>query len=665
MPNISRKIPNKSDTAKKIRSELFARVRLWESKVSKKFKDWREAEEKILAYVPETELTAKRKADRRRGLPDYTTIQIPYSFAVVMAAHTYLTSVFLNRSPVLQYSGRHGESQQKVQAVEALMDYQMMNGNMMPYMYTWIYDALKYGYGVTCCWWDEKIEVVTELQEQPQMDEMGLPTGRNEKIQIPQLVRTYSGNRLLNIQPQDFIWDTRYPVREFQRGEFAGRRIKLGWNEVVRREKRGYYMNIEEIKSERTEDFWFVDRGSSKLDRPDSTAGPTEFGLATAGMNVKHPMVVDALELCVEIIPKEWGLGFSDWPEKWVFTVTADYTVLFGVQPLGAYHCSYPYNVIPLEPEGYGLTTRGLPEVLDPVQNTIDWLLNSHFYNVRAALNNKFVVDPSKVVMKDVMNPLPGGIIRLKPEAYGQDTRLAMTQMQVTDVTQGHLAGLNLMFGIGERAGGVNDQVMGMLDTGGRKTATEVRSSTSFSINRLKTMAEYASATGMDPLSRMMVQNSQQYYDMEMQFKIAGDLLQQSGPLGGNQGQQTGSNGYVNVNPDMIAGFYDFVPVDGTLPIDRMAQVNLWKEMLQAVLTVPQIGMQYDLGGIFQWVAQLAGLKNITRFKIQVTPDQILQAAAQSGNSVAAPTNGARQRARQPKTNPAEGIQQPGPPTLQ
>jgi hypothetical protein len=30
--------------------------------------------------------------------------------------------------------------------------------------------------------------------------------------------------------------------------------------------------------------------------------------------------------------------------------------------------------------------------------------------------------------------------------------------------------------------------------------------------------------------------------------------------------------------------------------------------------------MQYDLGRIFEWVAQLAGLKNITQFKIQVLP---------------------------------------------
>jgi hypothetical protein len=243
--------------------------------------------------------------------------------------------------------------------------------------------------------------------------------------------------------------------------------------------------------------------------------------------------------------------------------------------------------------------------------------------------------------------------------------------MAITDVTQQHLANIPLMVNFGERVGGVNDQVMGMLDTGGRKTATEVRTSTSFGINRLKTLAEFASISGVDPLSRMLVQNSQQYYDMDLEFKIAGDLLQTSGPLGlqGNQmmsqalGQMGGRPGFVRVTPDTIAGFYDFVPVDGTFPIDRFAQVNLWKELFQAILAVPMIGMQYDLGGIFQWVAQLAGLKNITQFKLQVTPDQILAAQAQAGNAVplSGPNAGGQTRTRSkgPPSDNKQGYQQP------
>lgn len=673
MPNISRNIPNESPLARAIIQELRLRIRSWQSRVSRKQEEWREAEEKVLAFVPETETTSRRKELRKQGLPDYVTIQIPYSYAVVMAAHTYITSVFLGRSPIMQYSGRHGEAQQKVQSVEALIDYQIYNGMMLPYWYTWFYDCLKYGYAVVCNYWEDRIEMVTQLQEIQQVDALGQPTGQKQKVQIPQPVRTYSGNKIFNVQPMDFIWDIRYPVARFQQGEFAGRRLKIGWNEIVRKRKMGYYINVDKIaKTYGTRDYFQDERGSEQLDRPELFSSLSELDPSVTGFRVDHPQIVGAYEVVVEIIPSEWKLASTDWPEKWVFTITDDFSTLIGCTPLGAYHCQFPYAVIPMEPEGYGLTTRGMPDILDPIQGTLDWLINSHFYNVRAALNNKFVVDPSRVVMKDVLNPLPGGIIRLKPEAWGTDTKLVMTQMAVTDVTQQHIANIPMMINFGERVGGVNDQIMGMLDTGGRKTATEVRTSTSFGINRLKTLAEFISATGVDPLSRMFVQNSQQYYDMELEFKIAGDLLATSGPIGlqGNlemsralsaMMQQRGmGNGAIRVTPDTIAGYYDFVPVDGTLPIDRFAQVNLWKELFQSILTVPQIGMQYDLGGIFQWVAQLAGLKNITQFKIQVTPDQQLQAQAQQGNVVplSGPQAGGASRVARP-TSTQQGYQQP------
>jgi hypothetical protein len=245
--------------------------------------------------------------------------------------------------------------------------------------------------------------------------------------------------------------------------------------------------------------------------------------------------------------------------------------------------------------------------------------------------------------MKDVLDPLPGGVIRLKPAAYGTDTNAVMHQMAITDVTQNHIRDLQMMLGIGERTVGINDQIMGMLNAGGRKTATEVRTSTSFGVNRLKTIAEWFSAVGFDPLAQMTVQNTQQYYDGEMKFKIAGDLMLNAGA------------GFVTVTPDKIMGMYDFVPVDGTLPIDRFAQANLWQQLLGQMRTMPEIMMQYDMAGIFTWVAQLAGLKNINQFKIQVAPDQVLAMQAQRGNVVG--MNGRGPQPASARPNAAEVIE--------
>lgn len=650
MPSLTQKIPNDSELARRIRTELKARIRAWQREATKFEKRWRAAEETALAYLPERTVDALRREAREDGLPQYTTIQIPYTYAVLMAAHTYFTSVFMGRNPVMQFSARHGESMQQVQAIEALHDYQMLVGQLLAPLYTWLYDTGKYGAGVMGLFWDDRFEHITSINAVPVLDILGQPTGETQKIKETRRAKVYSGNKLYNVQPWDFIFDVRYPIREFQQGEYAGVKRTLNWNEVRRRQSAGYYMNVESLTRGQTRSGEEVDGGSPALERADTDSLSTLDSLS--GMDVTHPSEVPVYELCVELIPKEWRLGNSDFPEKWVFTVTQDNSVLLGAQPLGAFHARYPYAVLTMEPEAYGLIPRGIPATLEPIQQTLDWLINSHFYNVRAVLNNKLVVDPSRVVMKDVLNPLPGGVIRMKPEAYGTDARLAVNQLNVTDVTRSHLADLQMMYGMGERTVGVNDQIMGMLATGGRKTATEVRTSTSFGVNRLKTVTEYFSATGFDPLAQMMLTNTQQYYDGEQKFKIAGDLATAAGA------------NFMMVNPEMLLGFYDFVPVDGTLPIDRYAQASLWKELMVQVRAMPDVLMQYDFARMFEWVAQLAGMKNITQFRVQAVPDQALLQQLKLGNVVPLGGGGRPPKARGPsggvQGGPSNPAQTPG-----
>ena len=43
---------------------------------------------------------------------------------------------------------------------------------------------------------------------------------------------------------------------------------------------------------------------------------------------------------------------------------------------------------------------------------------------------------------------------------------------------------------------------------------------------------------------------------------------------------------------------------------------------------------QYDIGKIFAWVAQLAGLKNIKQFKVKVQDDEVVAREAERGNII-------------------------------
>ena len=111
------------------------------------------------------------------------------------------------------------------------------------------------------------------------------------------------------------------------------------------------------------------------------------------------------------------------------------------------------------------------------------------------------------------------------------------------------------------------------------------------------------SAQGMTELAEMQASNVQQYQSMEFYLKIVGA----EGLL-------------VPIKPDDVQGNFYFPIHDGALPLDRVALLDVWKEIWMAVATNPQLAMQYNGPAIFEYMANLAGAKNLTQFKIQVAP---------------------------------------------
>jgi len=54
---------------------------------------------------------------------------------------------------------------------------------------------------------------------------------------------------------------------------------------------------------------------------------------------------------------------------------------------------------------------------------------------------------------------------------------------------------------------------------------------------------------------------------------------------------------------------------DGTLPLDKIAMMDIWKEILMGVVNPQEIQAGYDGGKIFEYVAELGGAKNIESFR--------------------------------------------------
>jgi len=223
MKRIHEKLKYGSDLHNRVRDAIGDRFDLSRTKLANRFNKWREAEDLYFFYVKMTEAEQKRKNDREKtGKQAFSTIYIPYSYASLMSAFTYWSTVFLSRTPIFQVSARHGEAEMKVLALEALLDYQQLVGQMLVPLYIWLLDAGKYGVGILGMDWVEENDVITTEIEVPKMfgDEVipGEYEWKTEHLFSPR----YKGNKLFNIRPYDFLPDPKVSFINLQQGEFCG-----------------------------------------------------------------------------------------------------------------------------------------------------------------------------------------------------------------------------------------------------------------------------------------------------------------------------------------------------------------------------------------------------------------------------------------------------------
>ena len=600
-----------------ILTALVQRKKFSADKMSDRHGIWTKNEESAKAYINLKEADRLKKNDIKNGRPQYVTLTVPYSYGLMMAAHTWWTSVFLARNPVLQYSVRHGMSMGGSElAVESLMAYQTNVGRMLVPWSNWLLDTPKYGVGwVGHYWMNETIRTTKIVKEETTFG--AFTTGKTQKVKRTVEIPGYQGNKVFNIRPQDAFPDPRVSLANFQDGEFFARYVEISWLDIHEGAISKKYMNIDVLKKKCPNGKYADpdrDMGSSNFEIPDSN----EFDTSTLG--IPHTGIVECFEIYVHLIPKLWKIGKGEKRELWVFVI-AHNDIIIAARPLGALHNEFPVDNMEYEQDAHTLFTRSMLETVEPLNDALTWLMNSHFYAVRKSMNNQFIYDPMKVRGSDFSDPEEGLLIRLKPDAYGQPINTCIQQLNVTDNTKNNMQDMRVVMEMMQRVTGVNDIIMGMMSNGGRQTATEVRGASGGSANRLKAQAEFMSAQGFAPHSQRLLQTTQQHLDIERMYRIAGDLLP-----GGAQDLEVG--------PEHIAGFYDFVAIDGSLPVDKFAQANLWRELMAQMAQIEPIAQQYDIAKIFAYTAQLAGAKNVQRFRIDIQPDELIAKQVAAGNVI-------------------------------
>lgn len=342
----------------------------------------------------------------------------------------------------------------------------------------------------------------------------------------------------------------------------------------------------------------------------------TRVGLNNTISPTPHDVVSFApvREGTVRLVPKDWGLGDSDRSELWKFAFTSKQVMQ--AQPLGMVHDMHPIAVAEPTSFGHEFGSLALGDFINPFQDLISWLVNSRMENVRTTVNNQYIVDPNRIELQDLRAPAAGKVIRLKQSAIGTPVDQAIRQLDVRDVTQGHIGDIQMLRMLADASTGVNDNMRGIQSQGGRRSATEARMSMQAGASRLSQFGVRISGQSMGVIAKQMIMNIQQFMPQEMWVEMSGDEF----------GEQPGSNLFT---PDMITGEFNYQVSDGTLPFDKMAMVEVWKEILFGIMQDPQLRQEFSVSKIFEHVAVLGGAKNISAFKNQMQPGMQLPAPGQ------------------------------------
>ena len=643
-----------SELHQKVIEYLDRRLDLSERKMSDFYARWRVNEMKLQGYItlPDYEKLLKEMNDKGKA-PQATAMIIPYSFATHQTFVTYLTQVFCGRKPMFQISSYKKENIEAAQRIETLTQYNVDKTRMIKWIYQHVSDALAYGIGVLRSRWVREVALRTTRAPMPSGTAIGMASDGPVPQRKPTVV--YAGNMVESQDPFMFFPDPRVPMTEVnKRGEFVFWRCFEGKHILKRMEGMGLLKWVEAANSKIPTSKWVT--GGEESARSLVAGGQAHPGTqgGDEGRGVTSYYQVD--EGTVTLIPAELGLGREQYPVKFLFTIL-NRSQIVRAEPLEADHDMHPVSVTEPLTLGYGFGHCGMTDYMGPIQDIMSWLVNSHIFNVRSALNNMFLIDPLRVEMQDAKNPEPGKLIRLKRAAWGTDVREAMQQLQVADVTGGHLKDSEAFIRMAQYLSGATDNVMGLQETSGRKTATEVRTAAEAGASRLASMAKLISAQSLVDMAEQMVINQQQYMDPKfVQMVLGNDAMLLA------QGQM--------LMPDMIAGDYQFPISDGTLPIDRVALLEVWKEIFMAIAQSPQLSATFDIVKVFEYTAELGGARNIEDFKVQMTPDQQVMAQAQAGNMVPAGAAAAKMNGGAPpgggaptgQVPPPQGRPMPGPP---
>ncbi len=611
-----------SDFHIKLRSKIWQRANESRHEISKRFDSWREIDKTLTTYIP---LKDKEEQLKKKDPTKPVSVVFPYSYSMLEALLTYLSMAFF-QDPMFQYEGVEDDDTIGAMLMELVIRLHCIKTKVPLTVHTVLRDCMSYGVGIAIPGWR------TVHGRKPIRSTVITLSGLGEQnTNYTQMVNSllFEGNDLSNIDPYMWLPDPSVSSANIQDGEFNGWIDRNNYMNLLSEEGETHsgLFNVRYLKFRKDKRSIFA---LDQSDRSKKYGGSSDLHRSMS--NTTNP--VDVIKMYINLIPKDWGLTGSETPEKWYFELASD-DVVIACERADHNHGMYPISVASPEYDGYSITPIGRVEILYGLQHTLDFLFNSHIANVRKAINDMLIVDPYLVNIKDLEDPQPGKLIRLRRPAWGRGVDKVVQQLDVKDITQGNIADSAYITQWMDRISGADQSMQGALRMSGpeRLTGAEFQGTRGSAVSRLQRLAMLIGMQFMQDVGTMFAVHTQQYMTQTTYVKIVGRYAEQLAKNFGPERQR------VPVSPYDLAINYDLIVRDGSIPGGNFSQA--WIALFKIIGNSEPLLREFDIVRIFTYIAQQLGAKNVEDFKRnmnQIQPkvvgDEEVLREAEKGNLV-------------------------------
>ena len=487
-------------------------------------------------------------------------VNLPIAFSMFDAIRADICGLLIN-DPVIRYDGISPEDMLGVALLEKVIGFQTKKNSVARALDVLISNSLKYNICAGVVSWRRSLNTIGKI--------------------------THEGSYLIPLDPYRTLFDPSVPMHLVQDANYIGWVETVSISKLVELVKTGYFAEFKELK--------------------DVINNPSSFCFDSLRY-CKRSMITDSKALDIitiyaNVIPSEFGLGTSMMPEKWLFCLLGN-QVLIKAVPLGMEHNQFPVIVCAPDFDDFDFNATSRTGMMTGMQSLIDWLFETHIKSTTRALQNRIIVDPEAINLKDVLEN--DTFIRVRPTARGRDLRTFVHQLNIQDVTSNYYTDIAQTMSIMEKTSGVDAASTGQLRQSGpeRLTSQEFLGTLAAAKGRLGRMAQLMADQIFPQLGMLMAYNTQKMMSKEVLVKITGRWEQELSLLYPNKSAIVSAS-QLNVN-------FDVASYEGSRTSESSAE--MWYKILELMSTNQLLSQSFDLTKVFTHLVQSMGVKDVESF---------------------------------------------------